>query len=363
MKEDALILTNGLLDQTYAKTCHGLIRNSSRFNLLGIIDQVHVGKDAGEVIDGIHRGIDVYSSVVDYFEKKDKKPKYLVVGVAFPGGQLPENCRGEIKNAIEQGISVVSGLHQFINDDIEFKALASKHGVELIDIRKSRPTEELHYWTGEIFEVTTPRIAVLGMDCIIGKRTTCGFLIEGCEKEGIKAEMIYTGQTGWLQGHKHGFILDSTVNDFVSGEIERSIVECHREESPDVIFIEGQASLQNPSGPCGSEFIISGNVKGIILQHAPGRECYKHKEELGYRIPSVESEINLIKAYGSEVLAITLSELDSTDEEMVKYKKDIAERLGIPVVRPLVEGTDELMTIVKEFMQREEVNPLAKRPA
>ena len=37
--------------------------------------------------------------------------------------------------------------------------------------------------------------------------------------------MIYTGQTGWLQGGRFGFILDATPNDFVSGELEHAIVE------------------------------------------------------------------------------------------------------------------------------------------
>ena len=37
--------------------------------------------------------------------------------------------------------------------------------------------------------------------------------------------MIYTGQTGWLQGGEYGFIFDSTLNDFVSGELENAIRE------------------------------------------------------------------------------------------------------------------------------------------
>ena len=58
--------------------------------------------------------------------------------------------------------------------------------------------------------------------------------------------MIYTGQTGWLQGGKYGFIFDSTLNDFVSGELEHAILTCYEETNPDVILIEGQSALRNP---------------------------------------------------------------------------------------------------------------------
>ena len=90
--------------------------------------------------------------------------------------------------------------------------------------------------------------------------------------------MVYTGQTGWLQGYPHGFIFDATPNDFVCGELEGAILECARELEPEVIFIEGQAALRNPAGPCGSEMIISAGASGVILQHAPARKYVEDYE-------------------------------------------------------------------------------------
>ena len=55
------------------------------------------------------------------------------------------------------------------------------------------------------------------------------------------------------------------------GELEHAIVSCWEEAHPDLILLEGQSSLRNPSGPCGSEFLLSGGARGVILQHAPGR--------------------------------------------------------------------------------------------
>lgn len=99
-------------------------------------------------------------------------------------------------------------------------ALAKEYEVSLTDVRKPKSRENLSFWSGEIYKVTSPIIAVLGMDCAMGKRTTARLLTQMCRANGLKAEMIFTGQTGWLQGGKYGFIFDSTLNDFVSGELK-----------------------------------------------------------------------------------------------------------------------------------------------
>ena len=50
-KSNAIVITAGYLDSNSGKTAHGLIRGSDRFNILGIIDHKHPGKDAGEVLE------------------------------------------------------------------------------------------------------------------------------------------------------------------------------------------------------------------------------------------------------------------------------------------------------------------------
>ena len=71
--------------------------------------------------------------------------------------------------------------------------------------------------------LTVPRVAVLGTDCALGKRTTATLVLEGLRRRGVATELVTTGQTGWLQGHRFGFVLDATPNDFVSGELEHAI--------------------------------------------------------------------------------------------------------------------------------------------
>jgi len=350
--EQAIVLTNGMLDINLAKTAHGLLRGTTRFDVLAVIDHKHAGKDAGEVLDGENRNVPIYASVNDYFLHSKVQPEWCVVGVALPGGILPEDFRGELKDAIRHKLSIACGLHTFLSEDPEFSRLAQEEGVRLLDVRKPRPSSELKFWTGEIYNVKTPCIAVLGTDCAIGKRTTCRFLMEMCQRHDIYAEMIYTGQTGWMQGYKHGFIFDSTVNDFIGGELERAVVECDRESKPDLILLEGQSALRNPSGPCGAEYLLSANVKGVILHHAPGRAFYEGTEEIGIRIPPVETEIDLIRAYGSEVIAITLNGEHMTLEALQNYRDALRAKLGIPVVLPMEEGVGGLLPVIKEFMAK-----------
>lgn len=350
MAETAIVFTHNLLNTTFAKTCHGLLRGTSRFEILAVVDSAQAGKDAGEVLDGIPRGVPVFQSVAEFLEQGWQQPKYCVVGIALPGGRLPESCRSELIQAMRNGMSIVCGLHQFLTDDPEFQLIAKENGVEIIDVRRSRPTSELHFWNGKIYSVPTPIIAMLGTDCAVGKRTTGRFLMEACNAAGIKTEMIYTGQTGWMQGYKHGFILDATANDFISGEIERVIIECDSESSPDLILIEGQGSLRNPSGPCGSELLLSGNIKGVILQHAPARKYFIDLEDFGCQLPSLEDEIKLIANYGAETLAVTLNEEEWDPTETLDYQQHLSEKLSIPVVRPLADGLESLVPVIRKFM-------------
>jgi uncharacterized NAD-dependent epimerase/dehydratase family protein len=225
--------------------------------------------------------------------------------------------------------------------------MTQRRGAQIIDIRRPRPTAELSFWTGEVLSLGTPRVAILGTDCAVGKRTTGSLLVHACLDVGLHAEMIFTGQTGWLQGYPYGFILDATPNDFVCGELESAILACHRETDPDLIFIEGQSSLRNPMGPCGSEFILAGGAKGVILQHAPARQFFDELEELGCRIPPIEEEIDFIGLLGAEVWAVTLSEENMASDDAEEIRLRMADKLGIPVFLPLRDDLSGLVEIIK----------------
>ena len=269
--------------------------------------------------------------------------------MATVGGILPKNMLSLIYDAVKKGISVVNGLHEYLNDKADLVAIAASTGAQLIDVRKPKSRADLHFWDGAIFNVTVPIVAVIGMDCAMGKRTTARMLKQACNAEGMKAEMIYTGQTGWLQGGKYGFIFDSTLNDFVSGELEHAIVSCWKETQPDILFLEGQSSLRNPSGPCGLELLISGNAKHVVLIFAPKRKYFDNEAHWG-EIPSVASEIEIIEKLGSKVIAVAVNTENCTDEEAYAYQKEYTASLGLPVLLPIQEGVTPVIPILKALM-------------
>ena len=344
--KNAIVLTDGLLMTSDAKTAHGLIRGTERFHIIGLVDgEANAGKDAGELLDGKHRGIPVFATMEAALEKL-KNVDCLIIGIATVGGVLPSNMLALIYDAVKKGISVVNGLHEYLNDKADLVAMAASTGAVLTDVRKPKSRADLHFWDGAIFKVTAPIVAVIGMDCAMGKRTTARMLKQACNAEGMKAEMIYTGQTGWLQGGKYGFIFDSTLNDFVSGELEHAIVSCWKDTQPDILFLEGQSALRNPSGPCGIELLISGNAKQVVLIFAPKRKYFDNEAHWG-EIPSVASEIELIEKLGSKVIAVAINTENCTDQEAFDYQKAYTASLGLPVLLPIQEGVAPIIPILK----------------
>ncbi|MGH7452702.1 MAG: DUF1611 domain-containing protein, partial [bacterium] len=249
MVGNALVLCEGAFGTLNGKTAHGLVRFTQRYKILGVIDSTHAGRDAGEVLDGKSCGIPIYSSLAIALQAIRNQVQYFIIGLAPEGGKLPESYRQIVAEAIRAGLNIDSGLHEFLSDDPEFSRLAQKHGVQIRDIRKPPERKDLHFFTGKIQEVEAIRIAVLGTDSAVGKRTTAWKVTYALNAVSIKAEMIGTGQTAWMQGAKYGVRLDALVNDFVSGEIEHAIWQCWQDEHPEVLLLEGQGSLMHPAYP------------------------------------------------------------------------------------------------------------------
>ncbi len=351
MKQSALLLANEHFQTVYAKSTHGLVRGPSRWPIAGVVDASCAGCDAGELLDGTRRNIPIFPSVADALSACDPPPTHCVVGVATVGGVLPESLRQSLEDAARAGMTLVNGLHHLLSEEEpEIARLVAENGGEIVDIRKPPKAKNLHFWSGKILELDVPRVAVLGTDCALGKRTTTGFLRQSLEAAGYRAEMVFTGQTGWLQGYRHGFIFDSCPNDFVCGELEHAILTCAADTQPDVILLEGQSSLRNPSGPCGAEFLLSGAASGVVLQHAPGRPCYEGLEDEGCRIHSLESEIELMALYGVPVWAVGIHTEGLDEQTAEEHRARYEDKLGIPVVLPIRDGVDRIAAALVEHL-------------
>ena len=351
MDGTAIIITQGLYDTSKAKTAHGLVRDSSRYRILAVIDSATAGQDAGTLLDGTPRGIPIYASIADFQRQSPEPAQYCLVGTAGKGGRIPPGMLEVVKEALRSGMNIVSGLHEFMGDRPELQALAEAKNLTITDVRRPKPKDQLAFWTGDIREVRCLKLAVLGIDCGIGKRTTARLLLHALRNANISTEMIYTGQTGWMQGSRYGFIFDSTYNDFISGELEAAMLRCYREAQPDVILLEGQSSLRNPSGPGGAEFLLSGQARHVVLQCAPGRTHYNGFEEGNWPLPTVASEVDLIRAYGCEVIALTLNTQGLSPDEARRYQQQYREELDMPALLPIEDGVEELVELTQSLLE------------
>lgn len=345
----ALVYCEGAFNTPNGKTAHGLVRFTERYEIVGVLDSKYAGQDAGMVLDGKPKNIPLFPDIekaTEALAKNNQTPKYLVIGLAPDGGRLPKSAKETIKKALKMGWNVDSGLHDFLTNDPELLELAKKHQCTIRDVRKTPDRDKLHFFTGDIEKVDCLKLAVLGTDSALGKRTTSWLLVHGFRDAGYKAEMIGTGQTAWMQGAKYSMIMDSCINDFVSGEIEHALVSAYRNENPDVIVIEGQGSLMNPAYPGGFEILAAGRPDYVILQHAPTRLEYDGFP--GYKMHSIQEQINAIQVIsGKKVIAITLNHENMDPSEIQPACETLQQETGLPTFDVLAHGAQDLIALLK----------------
>lgn len=348
----AIVWCEGTFTTTYAKTAHGLVRFTERYEVVGVLDSRFAGKDAGAVLDGKPNGIPVYPSLdaaVAGAKTAGRPATHLVIGLAPDGGKLPPEGRAVVRHALQTGLNVDSGLHDFLSDDPDLVALAAKHGGKIRDVRKPPDRRDLHFFSGKIAEVTSLKVACLGTDSAIGKRTTAMVLVRGLREAGLTAEVVGTGQTAWMQGVRFGMVLDSLVNDFISGEIEHAVWSAWHEAKPDVILLEGQGSLMNPAYPGGFELLAAGRPDAVLLQHAPARKEYDGFP--GYPLHPLKDQIHAIEFIsGHPVVAVTVNHEDLTPEGARAAARDITAETGLPACDVLLDGPEAVVAVLKRLV-------------
>jgi uncharacterized NAD-dependent epimerase/dehydratase family protein len=350
---NAIIYCEGAFATTNGKTAHGLIRRTERYRVLSVVDSRNADSDAGMVLEGKPKGIPIYADIqqaVSAANTINQAASHLVIGLAPDGGRLSPETRNHVMKAIQLGLHVDSGLHDFLTEDVEINKLAIARGVKIRDVRKPPPRSELHFFTGKIEQVDSLKVALLGTDSAIGKRTTAWILLDALRAAGYGAELVGTGQTAWMQGARYSIILDSLINDFVSGEIEHAVWTAWNEKRPDVLIIEGQGSLMNPAYPGGFEILAAGRPDLVILQHAPARKEYDGFP--GYPLHSLEKQIQGIKLLsGKPVVAITINHEDLDLKSVNSVCQEITKERGLPACDVLLSGGEPVVGALRPYIK------------
>jgi uncharacterized NAD-dependent epimerase/dehydratase family protein len=351
---NAIVYCESAFGTTNGKTAHGLVRRTQRYNVISVVDSRLAGKDAGEVLDRKPNGIPVVSDTAQAMEKaaaSGRAATHFVIGLAPDGGRLSPQARGHVIQAIELRLNVDSGLHDLLGEDPEIADLAQRYKVEIRDVRRTPPRRALHFFSGKIEAVTALKVAVLGTDSAVGKRTTAWITVDAMRQAGRSAELIGTGQTAWMQGARFGVVMDALINDFVSGEIEHAVWWAWKETGAEVLVIEGQGSLLNPAYPGGFEILAAGRPDVVVLQHAPARKEYDGFP--GYPLHPIETQIQAIELVsGRPVVAVTLNHERMDVREMPAACEEIRARTGRPAFDVLVEGGQGLAAVLMQHLKQ-----------
>lgn len=344
---NAIVFCEAAFGTPNGKTAHGLVRRTNRYRVLSVIDSQSAMKDSGEVLDGRPNGIPIFpdlSTALDNTRATGVPATHFVVGLAPDGGRLSPEHRTSVIEAIQSGLNIDSGLHDFLSEDEDISHYAKEYGISIRDVRKPLPRNALHFFSGKIEHVSCLKAAVLGTDSAVGKRTTAWILTEALNAAGYRTELIGTGQTAWMQGVSYGIIMDSLVNDFVSGEIEHVVWAAWKERHPDVIIIEGQGSLMNPAYPGGFEILAAGRPDVVILQHAPARKDYDGFP--GYPIQPLDIQIKAVELISEKpVVAVTINHENLSRDSVPSICQEIELQIARPAVDVLLEGADKIIQI------------------
>lgn len=345
-----LILTQGHLGPHTSKTANSAIRYLPE-RVAGVLDSTHAGRTVQEVI-GLGGDIPIVGTIEAGLALK---PTALLIGIAPSGGKLPESWRPVLREAMDAGLDVVSGLHVYLSDDPELSAHAASRGVRLMDLRK--PPADLTVSRGLAAGVEPLVVHTVGTDCNIGKMTTALELRDALVESGSRVGFAPTGQTGILiEGW--GIAVDAVIADFIAGAAERLVLEAA--EGNDIVLVEGQGSLVHPAYSGVTLGLLHGSLPdAMIICHKPSRE-YPYGGDGAYswmRIPGIGEMITTIEnairpLRESRVIAIALNTWGMSDEDARAEIERLRVETGLPVTDAVRYGAAPLVDAVNAELAR-----------
>jgi len=342
MTRKLVILTEGHTNPHTAKTASCLLRYCED-QVVALLDGTQQGQ-SNDALLGVGGDTPVVGSLAEAAGADT-----LLLGIAPPGGKIPQAWRAVILEAITRGMNVVAGLHDFLSDDPEFVAAAERHGVTLTDVRQN---SERDIARRQGIRDECLRILTIGHDCSVGKMLTSVELTEGLKRAGTDAHFIATGQTGIMVSGE-GCPIDRVIADFVSGAVEK-MVKQHQHHQ--VLVVEGQGSLVHPSYSAVTLGLLHGALPhAMILVYEVGRDMVTGLEPL--KIPPLDKVIDLNETMASifdpcPVIGVSMNSRRVSAAEAAVERQRVSGELGLPVCDVVRDGPDVLVQAILQFKDK-----------
>ena len=342
MNRRIVILTEGHTNPHTAKTASCMIRYRPE-EVVALLDGTQPGKNSYDLL-----GVGQFP-VVRSLEMAGPADT-LLLGIAPPGGKIPDTWRPIIREAISRKMNIWSGLHDFVSDDPEFQELARRHGTLLIDVRKNNE-HEIARRKG--LRSDCLRVHTVGHDCSVGKMVASVEITHGLKQRGKRAKFIATGQTG-IMVEGDGCPIDCVVADFVSGAAEKMILK-HQNQF-DFLIVEGQGSLVHPSYSGVTLGLLHGCAPhALILVYEVGRTKITGVEQIAIPPLAAIKKMNEVMSnanYRCEVIGIAMNSRKLTASESEMERRKVGDEFGLPVCDVIRNGPDELVEAVIRFYER-----------
>jgi uncharacterized NAD-dependent epimerase/dehydratase family protein len=349
----ALIFCEGALGTPAGRTANNLLRFSRRYEIVGVIDSTHAGRDAADVVEDAKRGVPVFASLDDALAHLPAPPQRLVVGLSPADGRLPSAFRQVLRESLVRKIGVDSALRPYLHDDPEFPQLAMSARAGIRSVGYPKHHAGLRLFTGEMNEIGAHSIAVVGTGAPVGgKNVTAVRLVEELNRRGMRAEMVGTSEASWFQGVPHTVLLDSVPQAHVAGELEAVMIQAWRASRPSVLVLEGAGSPFDSFRPSGIELLTTARLSCVILQHAPAQTTRGGATNTAI----IERHVRAVEAIADcPIAAVALSHTGFAagtgicGEEIALCRHAATElrlSLGIPICDVLADGAQPLADLV-----------------
>ena len=341
-KKKIVILSHGAFNYIKNKTGNMLIRYRTD-EVVALLDRTKSGMTANDEL-----GYGGNIPVLDNFDACiDLEPDTLVIGNASQGGFISDDYRSEVIKAIEFGCDIISGMHHFINDDVEFVQLAEKHNVSLFDLR--RPPDPPNFPKGSWHKRKIPVLLIVGTDCDTGKMTTAWEVSERLKSRGRKVEFIGTGQTGILLSGA-GVPIDAVKADFMAGEIEHLIDKVS--EDTELIIVEGQGALTNQYYAGVTLGLLHGAMPDYMLMtHDPARDLDVTDYPMATMRLVMDMHLDLMSNFKkSKFIGINLLTFKLSDEDAKKEIDKVKEEYSMATTDLIRYGSNELIETIEDLL-------------
>ncbi len=189
----------------------------------------------------------------------------------------------------------------------------------------------------------------MGHDCSVGKMVTSIEICNELKRRGRDAKFIATGQTG-IMVEGDGVPVDCVVADFVSGSIERHILDHQHHE---FLLIEGQGSLVHPSYSGVTLSLLHGcSPHALMLCYEIGRDRVTGIPEMPIPPLAEIKRLNEIMAsvmQPCEVIGISMNGRRVSVEQAEAERERVRREFGLPVCDIFRNGAGELADAVEQL--------------